>query len=76
MLYFDLPYFLSLHVLRYLWLQDCVLTNKLDRYCVNAVTDHLHRAELPTSIPGPFLKLGKGKGPGIGWSHDTQNIWV
>ena len=29
-----------------------------------------------TSIPGPFLKLGKGKGPGIGWSHDTQNIWV
>ena len=29
-----------------------------------------------TSIPGPFLKLGKGKGPGIGWSQDTQNIWV
>ena len=21
-----------------------------------------------TSIPGPFLKLGKGKGPAIGWS--------
>ena len=29
-----------------------------------------------TSIPEPFLKLGKGKGRGIGWSHDTQNIWV
>ena len=29
-----------------------------------------------TSIPAPFLKLGKGKGPGIGWSHDTQIIWV
>ena len=29
-----------------------------------------------TSIPGPFLKLVKGKGPGIGWSHDTENIWV
>ena len=27
-----------------------------------------------TSIPGPFLKLGEGKGPGVGWSRDTHDI--
>ena len=30
---------------------------------------------VPRGILPPRLKIGE-KDPGIGWSHDTQNLWV
>ena len=34
-----------------------------------------HWEKITTSTQGLFLNWEE-KGPGIGWSHDTQNIWV